>query len=96
VGTAISSLTGNVAYWPETIKAAPGLREYRAQIVESEMRVTRNGIGQFLWLMLNILDADHKGRRNFDQLNLVNARRSRGARRRRWPSRRPVVCDWEV
>ena len=26
--------------------------KYRAQIVESEMRVTRNGMGQFLWLML--------------------------------------------
>jgi hypothetical protein len=25
--------------------------KYRAQIVESEMRVTRNGMGQFLWLI---------------------------------------------
>ena len=46
--------------------------KYRAQIVESEMRATRNGMGQFLWLMLDILDGPHKGRKIFDQLNLVN------------------------
>ena len=46
--------------------------KYRAQIVESEMRVTRNGMGQFLWLMLDILDGEQKGRKIFDQLNLVN------------------------
>ena len=46
--------------------------KYRAQIVESEMRVTKNGMGQFLWLMLDILDGQHKGRKIFDQLNLVN------------------------
>ena len=46
--------------------------KYRAQIVESEMRVTRNGMGQFLWLMFDILEGEHKGRKIFDQLNLVN------------------------
>ena len=46
--------------------------KYRAQIVESEMRVTRNGMGQFLWLMIDILEGEHKGRKIFDQLNLVN------------------------
>ena len=46
--------------------------KYRAQIVESEMRVTRNGMGQFLWLMIDILEGEHKGRKVFDQLNLVN------------------------
>lgn len=46
--------------------------KYRAQIVESEMRVTKNGMGQFLWLMLDILDGEQKGRKIFDQLNLVN------------------------
>ena len=42
------------------------------QIVESEMRVTSNGMGQFLWLMMDILEGPHKGRKVFDQLNLVN------------------------
>ena len=46
--------------------------KYRAQIVESEIRVTKNGMGQFLWLMLDILDGECKGRKIFDQLNLVN------------------------
>ena len=45
---------------------------YRAQIVESDMRVTRDGMGQYLWLMLDILDGQHQGRKVFDQLNLVN------------------------
>lgn len=47
--------------------------KYRAQIVESEMRVTRNGMGQYLWLMLDILEGPYQGRKLFDQLNLVNA-----------------------
>ena len=46
--------------------------KYPAQIVESEMRVTRNGMGQFLWLMLDIAEGPHQGRKIFDQLNLVN------------------------
>ena len=46
--------------------------KYRAQIVESEMRVTRNGMGQFLWLMLDIIEGPYQGRKLFDQLNLVN------------------------
>ena len=46
--------------------------KYEVQIVESEMRVTSNGMGQFLWLMMDILEGPHKGRKVFDQLNLVN------------------------
>ena len=47
--------------------------KYRAHIVESEMRVTRNGMGQFLWLMLEIVEGQYQGRKLFDQLNLVNS-----------------------
>lgn len=47
--------------------------KYRAQIVESEMRLTRNGMGQYLWLMLDILEGPQQGRKVFDQLNLVNS-----------------------
>ncbi|MEI7601184.1 MAG: DUF669 domain-containing protein [Aestuariivirga sp.] len=46
--------------------------KYTVQIVESEMRVTSNGMGQFLWLMMDILEGSYKGRKVFDQLNLVN------------------------
>ena len=47
--------------------------KYRAQIVESEMRVTKNGMGKYFWLMLDILEGPQQGRKVFDQLNLVNA-----------------------
>lgn len=45
---------------------------YKAQIVDSEIRVTRNGTGKFLWIMLDILEGPYQGRKLFDQLNLVN------------------------
>ena len=39
---------------PTTAHELLPVGKYRAQIVESEMRVTKNGMGQFLWLMLDI------------------------------------------
>lgn len=57
---------------PTTAQELLPAGKYRAQIVESEMRVTKNGMGQFLWLMLDILEGEYKGRKMFDQLNLVN------------------------
>jgi hypothetical protein len=47
--------------------------KYLAQIVKSEMRVTKDGMGQYLWLELDVLDGPQKGRKLFDRLNLVNA-----------------------
>lgn len=46
---------------------------YTVQIVQSEMRPTRDGNGQYLWLELDVLDGPHQGRKLFDRLNLVNA-----------------------
>lgn len=46
--------------------------KYLAQIVASEMRVTKDGQGQYLWLELDILDGALAGRKLFDRLNLVN------------------------
>lgn len=46
--------------------------DYEVQIVKSEMRATRNGDGQFLWLEFEILSGMAKGRRLWEQLNLVN------------------------
>lgn len=46
---------------------------YLVQIVASEMRVTKDGQGQYLWLELDVLDGQYQGRKLFDQLNLVNA-----------------------
>jgi hypothetical protein len=45
---------------------------YVAQIVQSEMRPTKAGNGQYLWLEMDILDGPHQGRKLWDQLNLVN------------------------
>ncbi len=46
---------------------------YTAQIVASEMRPTRDGQGQYLWLELDLLEGEQQGRKLFDRLNLVNA-----------------------
>lgn len=45
---------------------------YIAQIVQSEMRDTRTG-GQYLSLELDIIDGEFRGRKLWDNLNLVNS-----------------------
>ena len=46
--------------------------KYLAQIVSSEMRPTKDGRGQYLFLELDILEGQFAGRKLFDRLNLVN------------------------
>jgi hypothetical protein len=46
---------------------------YRVQIIASEMRITKDGQGKYLWLELEVLEGEHRGRKLFDRLNLVNA-----------------------
>ncbi|MFN3612354.1 DUF669 domain-containing protein [Tepidimonas sp.] len=46
--------------------------KYLAQIVSSEMRPTKDGRGQYLFLQLDILEGPFAGRKLFDRLNLVN------------------------
>jgi hypothetical protein len=46
--------------------------KYRAEITDSDMKATKDGNGQYLWLELTVLDGEHKGRKVFDRLNLVN------------------------
>ena len=45
---------------------------YSVQIVQSEMRATRAGNGQYLWLEMDVIEGSHQGRKIWDQLNLVN------------------------
>ena len=45
---------------------------YIVQIVASEMRSTRDGSGQFLWLELDVIEGEHLGRKLWDRLNLIN------------------------
>src|SRR5688572_9047600 len=47
--------------------------QYLAHIVASEMRATKDGSGQYLWLELDILEGEQKGRKLWDRLNLENA-----------------------
>ena len=47
--------------------------KYVVQIVSSEMRPTKDGGGQYLWLELDVLEGPLSGRKLFDRLNLVNA-----------------------
>ena len=49
--------------------------EYRVQIISSEMRVTKAGTGQYLFMELEILDGVMAGKKLFDRLNLVNPNR---------------------
>ncbi|MFN4204803.1 MAG: DUF669 domain-containing protein [Agrobacterium albertimagni] len=46
--------------------------KYPAQIVASDMRLTKDGMGQYLNLEIDVLDGPYKGRKLFDRLNLVN------------------------
>src|SRR5215831_12209614 len=47
--------------------------KYIAQIVNSEMRLTKDGTGQYLFLEIDVLEGPYQGRKLFDRLNLVNA-----------------------
>ena len=46
--------------------------DYKVQILQSEMRVTKAGTGQMLWLDLEVLEGPLQGRHVYDQLNLIN------------------------
>jgi hypothetical protein len=46
--------------------------DYKVQILQSEMRATKAGTGQILWLDMEVLEGSLKGRHLYDQLNLIN------------------------
>ena len=46
--------------------------KYRAVIIDSEERPTKAGTGKYLQLTIEVVDGEHKGRRVWDRLNLVN------------------------
>jgi len=47
--------------------------KYLSQIVASEMRATKDGMGQYLYLEVDVIEGQYAGRRLFDRLNLINA-----------------------
>lgn len=46
--------------------------KYRAMVIESEIKPTKNGTGHYLQLVWEVLDGDFKGRRIWDRLNISN------------------------
>jgi len=46
--------------------------EYSAIITASEMKATKSGTGQYLQLTYDIIEGQYKGRKIFENLNLVN------------------------
>ena len=46
--------------------------KYVACIIESEMRATKSGTGQYLYLTFQVLDGEYKGRKVWARLNLKN------------------------
>lgn len=46
--------------------------EYSAIIAASEMKATKSGTGQYLQLTYDIIEGQYKGRKIFENLNLVN------------------------
>lgn len=46
--------------------------EYPVVITESEMKKTKNGEGQYLQLVLEIIEGHYKGRKVWERLNIVN------------------------
>lgn len=47
--------------------------KYPSYIVNSDIRLTKDGMGQYLHLEMDVLEGPYKGRKLFDRLNLVNA-----------------------
>jgi hypothetical protein len=47
--------------------------QYLAAIVESEMKPTKSGAGQYLQLTFQVLEGEHKGRLLWARLNLDNS-----------------------
>lgn len=46
--------------------------KYPVQIVGSEVKATKDGRGQYLWLEFDIIDGEHAGQKLWDRLNLWN------------------------
>lgn len=46
--------------------------KYLAQIVNSEMRPTKDGQGAYLFVEIDVLESQYQGRKLFDRLNLSN------------------------
>jgi hypothetical protein len=46
--------------------------EYECMVTASDIKTTKAGDGQYLWLELTITEGDYKGRKVFDRINFNN------------------------
>lgn len=46
--------------------------KYLAELIDSDMRATKDGNGQYLWCEFVVLDGEFAGRRVYDRMNIVN------------------------
>lgn len=68
----MAKLNFNVTETPQTSNNGPKpAGDYTMQVINSDMRDTKSGTGQYLWLEFDILDGPARGR-FWDRLNLVN------------------------
>lgn len=47
--------------------------KYKVQVVDSDIRSTKDGNGSYLWLELEILDGEQQGRKLWDRITLNNS-----------------------
>lgn len=47
--------------------------DYKVQIVDSDLRPTKDGNGQYLWLESEIIEGEYQSRKLWSRLNLVNS-----------------------
>lgn len=56
----------------ETFDVIPA-GEYHGQVIASDLRATKSGTGQYIWLEQEILDGQYKGRKLWTTLNIINS-----------------------
>ena len=69
----MSLLNFNAADVPPSVGIDPiPAGKYQAVIIESEMKLTRNGSGQYLEFTFEVIEGDYRGRKVWARLNLEN------------------------
>jgi hypothetical protein len=47
--------------------------DYRVQITDSDVRATKDGLGRFVWVEMEVLDGEYANRKLWHNFNIVNA-----------------------
>jgi hypothetical protein len=70
----MADLSGKVNYDVEPDNGFEPLPagEYLVQVTDSELKETKNGLGEYLQLTLQVIDGNYTNRLIFDRINIVN------------------------